>query len=97
LWMGVPTLTLTGQTMLARQGASFLTFAGLEDWIAASEQEYVDKAIDRAADVEGLARLRAGLRRQVLASPLFDAPRFARHLEQALWGMWREKSGARIE
>jgi protein O-GlcNAc transferase len=28
------------------------------------------------------------LRQQVLASPLFDAPRFARNFEDALWGMW---------
>lgn len=31
------------------------------------------------------------VRQQVLASPLFDAPRFARNFEVALWGMWREK------
>jgi len=33
-------------------------------------------------------KLRAGLREQVLASPLFDAPRFARHFERAVWSMW---------
>jgi predicted O-linked N-acetylglucosamine transferase (SPINDLY family) len=32
--------------------------------------------------------LRQGLRVQVLASPLFDAPRFALHFEAALRGMW---------
>jgi len=34
--------------------------------------------------------LRNGLRQQVLASPIFDAPRFARHFEAALRGMWRK-------
>jgi len=29
------------------------------------------------------------LRQQVIASPLFDAPRFARNFEDALWGMWQ--------
>jgi protein O-GlcNAc transferase len=90
LWMGVPTLTLAGETLIARQGASLLTAAGLPDWIAEDEDDYVAKALARAADLEELARLRAGLRAQVAASPLFDAPRFARHLEEALWGMWRE-------
>jgi len=33
--------------------------------------------------------LRARLREQVRASPLFDAPRFARNFEDALWGMWQ--------
>jgi predicted O-linked N-acetylglucosamine transferase (SPINDLY family) len=33
--------------------------------------------------------LRGALRQQVLASPLFDAARFAGHFETALRGMWR--------
>ncbi|MGC2047938.1 MAG: tetratricopeptide repeat protein, partial [Gallionella sp.] len=86
LWMGVPTLTLAGDTLLSRQGASLLTAAGLSDWIAASSEDYVAKALAFAGDLPGLATLRAGLREQVLASPLFDAPRFARNLEDALWG-----------
>jgi predicted O-linked N-acetylglucosamine transferase (SPINDLY family) len=89
LWMGVPTVTLAGNTMLARQGASLLTCAGLEDWIARTEEEYVAIAIAHASDINRLAQLRAGLRQKVLASPLFDAPRFALNLENALHGMWQ--------
>jgi protein O-GlcNAc transferase len=89
LWMGVPTLTLAGDSLLARQGASLLTAAGLEEWVATSKEEYIAKAIALASDEPKLATLRAGLRRQVLASPLFDAPRFARNFEDALWGMWQ--------
>ncbi|KXS33660.1 MAG: Tetratricopeptide TPR_2 repeat protein [Candidatus Gallionella acididurans] len=89
LWMGVPTLTLAGDSLLARQGASLLTAAGLPEWVAASRQEYISKAIALAGDYTKLAALRSGLRQQVLASPLFDAPRFARHFENALWGMWQ--------
>lgn len=89
LWMGVPTLTLAGDTMLARQGAGLLVSAGLGDWVATDEKDYAAKAVAHAADLERLAELRAGLRTQLLASPLFDAPRFARNLEAALWGMWR--------
>ena len=92
LWMGVPTLTLAGNTLLARQGASLLTAAGLPEWIAANEAEYVEKAITLASDLPKLAALRSGLRAKVLASPLFDAPRFARNLENALWGMWHART-----
>ena len=88
LWMGVPTVTLAGKTMLSRQGASLLSCAGLADWVAVDEQDYVAKAITHAADLEKLTMLRAGLRRQVLASPLFDGPRFARNFEAAMWEMW---------
>ena len=93
LWMGVPTLTLAGSTLLSRQGASLLTCAGLQDWIASDEQNYVSRALVHAADIDRLALLRAGLRQTVLSSPLFDAPRFALHLEDALHGMWEQKRG----
>jgi predicted O-linked N-acetylglucosamine transferase (SPINDLY family) len=89
LWMGVPTLTLTGKNLLARQGASLLTAAGLTEWIAGNREEYVNKAISLASDLHMLASLRAGLRQQVLASPVFNAKRFARNLESALWDMWQ--------
>lgn len=97
LWMGVPTLTLAGDTLLARQGASLMTAAGLPEWVATSEEDYVERAIAFSSDTAALAALRAGLRQQVLASPLFDAARFARHLENALWDMWRAKGLGRVK
>jgi protein O-GlcNAc transferase len=97
LWMGVPTLTLAGDTLLSRQGASLLTAAGLRDWIATSREDYINRAVAFASDLPRLDALRAGLREQVLASPLFDAPRFARNFVDALWGMWQaSRSSGRI-
>ena len=89
LWMGVPILTMRGSNYLSHLGESIMHHAGLADWIAVDEDDYVDKAISNAANLQHLATLRADLRQQVLASPLFDAPRFARDFEEALWGMWR--------
>lgn len=91
LWMGVPVLTLAGGRFISRQGVGILTNAGLSDWIAADADELVAKAVAYAGNLDRLAVLRAGLRRQVQASPLFDAARFARHLEDALFGMWRQR------
>ncbi len=91
LWMGVPTLTLAGDTLLARQGASLLMAAGLADWIASSKEEYLAKAVAFAADLPKLAALRSALREQVRLSPLFDATLFARNFEDALWGIWQSK------
>jgi predicted O-linked N-acetylglucosamine transferase (SPINDLY family) len=90
-WMGVPTLTLAGNTLLSRQGAGVLIAAKMDDWIATSEDDYVAKAIHFASDLPRLAVLRAGLREQVRTSPLFDAPRFAKLFEAAMWGMWEAK------
>lgn len=92
LWMGVPTLTLAGDTLLARQGASLLSAACLNDWITNAPAEYVERAIALASDLPKLAALRSTLREQVLASPLFDAPRFARNLQNELWAMWQDKT-----
>ncbi len=89
LWMGVPVLSLRGNRFLSRTAESIARNAGLPDWIAADEDEYVAKAVAFSSDLGALAALRAVLREQVLASPLFDAPRFARNFEDALWGMWQ--------
>lgn len=87
LWMGVPTLTLTGNTLVARQGESMLHCVGLNDWIAHSEPGYVQLAIAKATDLDTLAQLRAGLRDIALQSPLFDATTFAQNLAAAFHGM----------
>ncbi|MCH9639498.1 MAG: tetratricopeptide repeat protein, partial [Betaproteobacteria bacterium] len=86
LWMGVPTITLAGETLLARQGASILTAAGLSDWVADNVDEYVSKAIKLSAELPYMVTLRSGLREQVRDSPLFDAQQFARNLELAFLG-----------
>ncbi len=88
LWMGVPTLTLAGGTMLSRQGASLLSCAGLEDWVAADADDFVERGMRHASDLETLARLRASLRSRISASPLLDARRFTIHLQTALRDLW---------
>ncbi len=94
LWMGVPTLTLAGQTLLARQGVSLLGAAGLPDWVAADADAYVARAVAAASDLPALAALRSGLRAQVLASPVFDTPLFAARLAEALQTVWRQRPAA---
>ncbi|MFZ5524847.1 MAG: tetratricopeptide repeat protein [Pseudomonadota bacterium] len=89
LWMGVPVLTLLGDRFLSLTAKSVAHHAGLPDWVAADKDDYVAKAVTFTSDLERLAALRAGLREQVLASPLFDSERFARNFEAALWSMWK--------
>lgn len=92
LWMGVPTLTLAGDTLIARQGASMLNAAGLAGWVADNASDYIHKALSYCADLTNLAKLRTGLRTQVLASPLFDGQRFANNMEKVILEMWEEYS-----
>lgn len=88
LWMGTPVLCMKGDRFVTHICESLLHTAGLEDWIANDEEDYIARAIAFASDRERLQSMRASLREQVLASPLCDAPRFARNLEDAFHGMW---------
>jgi predicted O-linked N-acetylglucosamine transferase (SPINDLY family) len=97
LWMGVPVLSLVGDRFIARVGESILQTVGLSEWIGSDRDDYVRKAVDYAADLPRLAALRASLRTQLLASPLCDAPRFARNLEAALRGMWQEWCNTQVQ
>jgi predicted O-linked N-acetylglucosamine transferase (SPINDLY family) len=89
LYMGVPVLVRAGDRYVAHMGESILHNAGLAGWIAPDATRYGALGARLAADLPALAALRAGLRAQMLASPLFDAPRFARNFEAALRGMWQ--------
>jgi protein O-GlcNAc transferase len=89
LWMGVPVLTLTGDRFLSRQGVGLLMNVGLPEWVAVSPDDYVARAVSHGKDLNGLAELRGGLRKQAMESPIFDTCRFAHHFEVALREMWR--------
>ncbi|MBR8186087.1 tetratricopeptide repeat protein [Burkholderia ambifaria] len=88
LWMGVPVIGMKGGRFVTHICESLLHAAGMGDWIAAGEDAYLAKAIAFARDRDALAALRATLRERTLASPLCDAARFARNLEDAFHGMW---------
>jgi predicted O-linked N-acetylglucosamine transferase (SPINDLY family) len=91
LWMGVPTVTLAGKNLISRQGASLLGAAGLSDWVTESSQQYIDTAVEKASHAEALGSLRDRLRRQVQASPLYNAKLFSERFTEALWEMWDSK------
>ncbi|MGD0140039.1 MAG: tetratricopeptide repeat protein [Tepidisphaeraceae bacterium] len=89
LWMGVPVISLVGPTAVGRGGASILANVGAPELIARTPQQYVQIATDLAGDLTRLAELRRTLRARMQASPLMDAPRFARNVEAAYRQMWR--------
>ncbi len=89
LWMGVPVVTLPGESFASRHSTSHLHNVGLGDWVAPDREGYVALAIAKAADPAALGALRAGLRERMRASPLCDGPRFGRNLGAALRQVWR--------
>ncbi|MGA2443273.1 MAG: tetratricopeptide repeat protein, partial [Tepidisphaeraceae bacterium] len=94
-WMGVSVITLVGQTVVGRAGLSQLTNLGLAELVAQTPEQYVQIAAALAGDLPRLAELRRTLRARIEASPLMDAPRFARNIEAAYRQMWRNYCQAR--
>ena len=88
LWMGVPIVSLAEERAVGRGGLSLLSNLGLNDLIGHSPDEYVQIALNLARNLPRLVELRATLRSRMLASPIMDAPRFARHMETAYRQMW---------
>jgi glycosyltransferase involved in cell wall biosynthesis len=95
LWMGVPVITLAGKTHVARVGISILSTVGLEELIAESAEDYMQKAVNLAQNLEKLADLRQNLRQKMEISPLTNGKLFTESLENAyrqMWQTWCEKS-----
>src|SRR4029079_4124982 len=70
LWMGVPTLTIAGETAPRRGGAATLGQVGLDSFIARSAAEFVQNGLHWAGEYRALAHLRAGLRERFAKSAL---------------------------
>ena len=96
LWMGVPFVTLAGRPSVGRLGSSVLEGLGHPEWIAHSEDEYVEKAVALAEDIERLAVVRAALRDEMQASALMDEAGFARKVEAAYREMFAAWVAGRI-
>jgi predicted O-linked N-acetylglucosamine transferase (SPINDLY family) len=89
-WMGVPVVTLVGQTIVGRAGLSQSMNLDLPELVAWTPDQYVKIASGLASDLPRLAQLRGTLRQRMEASPLMEAPRFARDIEAAYREMWRK-------
>ncbi|WP_200930589.1 tetratricopeptide repeat protein [Pseudorhodoferax sp. Leaf274] len=89
LYMGLPFVTLASRPSAGRLGSSILAGIGHPEWIADTEQEYIDKAAALAADLPRLAALRASLRAEMQQSRLMDEPAFARSVEDAYRQMFQ--------
>jgi predicted O-linked N-acetylglucosamine transferase (SPINDLY family) len=85
LWMGVPVLSVL---VPGRVGNGFLLQAGQTDWLCASLDDYVAKAIAVAQDLSALRALRPKVREAFDNSPLCQGAAFTRELEQIYTDLW---------
>lgn len=96
VWMGVPVVTLAGNSFVSRMGVSMLAGLGMKELIADTQEDYVAIAARLAGDPGRLGTLRAGLRQRLSNSPLTDAARFTLNLERAyreMWAAWCGRTG----
>lgn len=89
LWMGAPVITCPGVRSWSRSAASILTTLGLSECIAASPDDYVQRAVQLARNPARIAQMRQSLRTRMQESPLMDKRLFARNMELALRQMWQ--------
>ena len=84
LYMGVPVVSLAGDTHVSRVGVSLLKRAGLSDLVATDHDAYVRIAQDLLRDEARRVALRATMRERLRGGGLTDAPRVTRAFEDAL-------------
>ena len=88
-WMGVPVITLVGQTIVGRAGLSQLMNLNLPELIAQSPEQFVHVAVELANDLPRLSELALHS-----CAPAWKHPRlwtrraFARDIEAAYRTMW---------
>ncbi len=90
LWMGVPVVTLPGDTFASRHSLSHLSTIGLPELVAESAADYVDIAVNLANDIDRLRDLRQDLRGMMRGSPSLDGKAFADGFSEILRNIWRD-------
>jgi len=84
LWMGVPVISLYGNSHAGRMVASVLQQLDLDELVAMNDAEYTGIAGRLCKDPHRLADLRVGLRDRFQHSKLCDESGFTRSYEKAL-------------
>lgn len=84
LYMGVPVIALDGRGHGDRIAASILHSARRDELIAATEDDYIKKAVELAVEIDRLKDYRATLRRSTEGSPLMDQTIYMKNFEAIL-------------
>ena len=88
LYMGVPVITLAGNSHGERFGKSLLENMGLSEFVTYDKQAYFDLAVALAGDKEIINNLHIGLRHMMENSPLMNPKLYMGELEAAYKSVW---------
>ena len=89
LWMGVPTITLSGEIFNSKFGLSINKNLNLDTFIAKDKNDYIEKAKIISSDINKLSQIRYSLRNLAINSPLFDNKDLGLELCKILKDKWR--------
>lgn len=87
--MGKPVLTLAGNNFNSRCGKSINLNLGLEEFIAKSEDDYIEKALYFYQNSGYLFEIVKNLRTKALASSLFDTSNFTKSFTSILQNIYK--------
>ena len=88
LRMGLPMLTLKGESYQARMGASILNAMNLPELVTTTSKEYESLAIELAKNPEKLKAVKDKLVSNLSTAPLFNTSLFTKNLETAYTEMY---------
>ena len=91
LWKGVPVLTLQGYNFNSRCGSSIIKNLGENSLLSNSKDQYIEKAVYLATNINKLAELRMNLYKNLFKTPLFDIVTFTKNFEELLYEVINEK------
>ncbi len=97
LWMGLPLVTMEGESAASRVGASLLSHMGLPHLVAGSLEQYATIAVSLSQDTHNLQTLRASMRDRMSAAGLLDGVGLAREVENAYRTMWQTWCSAPLD
>lgn len=88
LWMGVPLVSMEGDCFKSRLSTGILAYLGRTEWLAQSEDRYVEIATQLASDPARLHQMRQRQRAEVESSPLMSETSYRQHFSEAMRVFW---------
>lgn len=88
--MGVPTLSLAGETPASRLSATLMHHLDLDTFVASSIDEFVEKGMYWSEHTTELAEIREGMRKRFRESPIGNTKDFSENLCRLLRVLWEQ-------
>ncbi|CAL8475493.1 tetratricopeptide repeat protein [Caballeronia sp. S22] len=89
LWMGVPTLTMVGDSLVSRASTAWTAHVGLDRFVARDQDDFVRLAVSTVGELATLNEIRLGLRDRCRQSAVFQPDVVAEGVSRAFRTMWQ--------